>query len=216
MRICTECKTEKPATTKYFYKAGIGLETKCKECRLSKFKQNRVENHDKFLSRDKEARDKHQDKIKAYHKEYNKVNSEKRSLVRRKRYADNKEKELEINKKWALLNKEKRSNDSKYHYIKTRDERLLQCKAWKNSNKHKVNSYAAKRRSAELLAVPLWFEATNVQRLYLDARLSGKHVDHIVPLISDKVCGLHCLSNLRVISAKENLSKNNRYWPDMP
>jgi hypothetical protein len=41
-------------------------------------------------------------------------------------------------------------------------------------------------------------------------------VDHIIPLKSDFVCGLHCHTNLRVITAEENKAKNNRYWPDMP
>jgi hypothetical protein len=41
-------------------------------------------------------------------------------------------------------------------------------------------------------------------------------VDHIVPLISKLVCGLHNEFNLRVITAMENNVKGNRYWPDMP
>lgn len=41
-------------------------------------------------------------------------------------------------------------------------------------------------------------------------------VDHIVPINSHLVCGLHSEYNLAVIPKKENLSKGNRYWPDMP
>jgi hypothetical protein len=41
------------------------------------------------------------------------------------------------------------------------------------------------------------------------------HVDHIVPLTSDLVCGLHCEANLQIAVGKDNIAKNNRWWPDM-
>jgi len=36
------------------------------------------------------------------------------------------------------------------------------------------------------------------------------HVDHIVPLVSQLVCGL------QILDAKANIEKGNRSWPDMP
>lgn len=44
----------------------------------------------------------------------------------------------------------------------------------------------------------------------------GFEVDHVIPLRSKLVCGLHNEFNLRVITSFANNRKGNRYWPDMP
>ncbi len=45
------------------------------------------------------------------------------------------------------------------------------------------------------------------------SRLTGvpHDVDHVIPLQSDVVCGLHVESNLRVILSRDNKIKSNKY-----
>lgn len=79
--------------------------------------------------------------------------------------------------------------------------------------------YAARescRRAEKLRATPPWAEIDAIRLVYKKAAELGMEVDHVVPLKSDIVCGLHCWANLQLLVKPENSSKNNRHWPDMP
>ena len=65
-------------------------------------------------------------------------------------------------------------------------------------------------------ATPKWFEAAKIAALYRKANERGLHVDHIVPLKSPIVCGLHCFDNMQLLSKEQNLHKSNHRWPNMP
>lgn len=64
--------------------------------------------------------------------------------------------------------------------------------------------------------MPPWVDREAVNALYAEAAKVGLSVDHIVPLRSKVVCGLHVPANLRLLPLAENIAKNNRHWPDMP
>ena len=78
----------------------------------------------------------------------------------------------------------------------------------------------ARRRARKLNATPVWANQFNISEINHLAKLREKvtgfkwHVDHIVPLVSDKVCGLHWEANLRVIPATLNLKKHNNFIQD--
>lgn len=94
--------------------------------------------------------------------------------------------------------------------------------AYASRNPDKVTAKCSRRRATKLQATPDWGIAFFIEEAYALAKLreqvvGGKwHVDHIVPLKSKLVCGLHVEHNLRVIPAQHNISKGNKYWPDMP
>ncbi len=82
-----------------------------------------------------------------------------------------------------------------------------------------------KRRHSEKRngqTVPAWVNNSAISEVYREARtlteLTGvpHHVDHVVPLRSPLVCGLHWEKNLQVLPATNNIRKGNRWWPDMP
>jgi len=89
---------------------------------------------------------------------------------------------------------------------------------WKSKNKGLVNAHTAKRRAAKLNATPKWLNAghaAEIEGVYLYAQIFSQigeqlHVDHVVPLQGENVCGLHAPWNLQVIPASENHSKSNK------
>lgn len=96
------------------------------------------------------------------------------------------------------------------------------AKAWKAANLPRFNAQMRKRTAKKLKATPWWADDREMEKFYYEAARLTKEtgirheVDHIVPLQSKIVCGLHCPANLRVIPELENMSKGNRWWPDGP
>ena len=96
-------------------------------------------------------------------------------------------------------------------------------------NKHKernpelYKALTSNRRRRHRSATPKWVgvdEKKAIRQMYLEAqrltKLTGERyvVDHVYPLISDQVCGLHTLRNLKIMTQEENLKKSNR-MPDL-
>jgi 5-methylcytosine-specific restriction endonuclease McrA len=91
--------------------------------------------------------------------------------------------------------------------------------AWKANNKTQVLADNKVRRRKHREATPPWLtrkQKSEIRQLYQIAitmtQTTGEQyvVDHIVPLRSHEVCGLHVPWNLRVITQEENLKKSNK------
>ena len=89
----------------------------------------------------------------------------------------------------------------------------------KENNPEYYKALTSVRRRKHRNATPKWItpeQKLAMRELYLQAqkmtKLTGERyvVDHIIPLISPEVCGLHVPWNLRVITQEENLIKSNK------
>lgn len=87
---------------------------------------------------------------------------------------------------------------------------------WVSANYGRKLALNMARYCAKLRAIPKWANPEKIAAIYESAAAKGWHVDHIVPLQSKLVCGLHWEKNLQPLPPANNLAKGNRQWPNMP
>lgn len=154
-----------------------------------------------------------------------------------KRYdEEHKEEKAKRMKEWSVANRDRINTKKQEANAKNPSKNRQRVKEWKKSNPDKVKilraAYEEKypykkqfrkrlREASQLTALPTWANKFFMSEIYSLAKLRSKytgivwHVDHIVPLRSRFVCGLHVEHNMQIIPATANLKKGNRYWPDM-
>lgn len=78
--------------------------------------------------------------------------------------------------------------------------------------------YPGQKRYVRLLsATPPWADMDAIKAVYSERdriiAVTGEdhHVDHIIPLQGDLVCGLHVAENLQILTKAANLGKNNKF-----
>jgi hypothetical protein len=136
--------------------------------------------------------------------------------------AANKERFAAMQRAWREANLEREQASRRADYENGGERERFMAREWKRRNPHLVLAANAQRQAVKRGAMPPWADVKAIEGFYAVARAlsvqtgTPHHVDHIVPLQSRWVCGLHCEANLRVIPGAENQSKSNRRWPDMP
>lgn len=87
------------------------------------------------------------------------------------------------------------------------------CKQCFNSKVRDMRKeYQATRKADKLNATPSWANLDKIKEIYSKCPI-GYHVDHVVPLMGDSVCGLHVENNLQYLTARDNLAKSNKFTP---
>lgn len=206
IQACNRCGIDKPLTEYHKHpRSKNGVRGICKDCCKISSAQYRDANREKrrasSLAWAANNPERHLANAKRYHEEHR-----DQALEKMRRYAEE-GRYLERQRAYRETNREidREKGRAKYRA----DPAVSAEKAMRRA--------AAKRRG-----MPKWANLFFIQEAYRLARLRRQttgfpwHVDHIVPLNSPLVCGLHVESNLRVIPGPANLAKGNRYWPDMP
>jgi hypothetical protein len=124
-------------------------------------------------------------------------------------------------KAYKQANKQSIAEKDKAYYQANKEAVAAHRVFYRKANPHIGNAISAKRRASKMQATPAWADLEAIKGMYQLATIFNRtgmnlQVDHIVPLQSDLVCGLHCEANLQLLPASDNISKGNRHWPDMP
>lgn len=157
-------------------------------------------NPDKYRAISRKFREKNLEYCQEKSREYKELNKDAINKRRRDRYAKNPE-----------FYKEIRRN----YYSKNSDLCREYARIYRSENLKYYGKLNCDRLKRITIATPKWANREIINLIYAK-KPDGMHVDHIVPITNDIVCGLHCEQNLQYLTAKENISKGNRYWPDMP
>lgn len=209
LKTCTRCKKDlEPTEFGKNKRQKSGLSPHCKDCQKianSKFDFKGWYQTNKSV-------------VIARVYEYRKARPEQEKKYRQKRAG----KQQKYNAEWRSANPD-RVAELKRLWKARNVEHVRKLKAESRSrNLHSRSAKEARRRTASKRGQPAWANVFFIREAYHLARLRTEitgfpwQVDHIVPLRSELVCGLHVENNLAVIPAVTNIGKSNRHWPDMP
>lgn len=200
MKKCLVCREEKSFSEFNKRKDSIdGLRHECKVCRAIAQANWMADEQN------------HERKNKAgsayYEREAERIGREARE-----KYAADPEPIRLRNKKWRDAN----PDYGRIRYAKNPERSRAHRRADYRRNKPRYVAAARKREADKLQATPSWADLRAIEQFYVEAarltKLTGikHHVDHIYPLRSKVMCGLHVEANLQVVPYIVNLRKSNR------
>ena len=187
-----------------------GRKATCKTCSSAAHKEWRDENIDLARALTEDWVKRNIDKVQATAREYAKT---KREALGLKEYSRRE-------KAYRVANPEKIVLRTKLHYAKNKDKLLAKTRLDRARRPEAYAAYDAVKRAKRANGFCAWADQDAIKAIYAlckalsTAAGTPYHVDHIVPLVSKKVQGLHVETNLRIITGKDNLLKNNKFDPE--
>lgn len=165
---------------------------------------------------------KNKESVAAYAKAYHIENQESRAAGFAEWLAENRDRRNSQQAEYRRSNREKVRTANITWVLNNKEAAKAARSRYRKKTAALHASRQCEREAAKKQAIPPWADVDAIRVVYEEAHfirdVSGEdyQVDHIVPLKSRLVCGLHVIDNLQIIPAKANAAKGNRWWPDMP
>jgi hypothetical protein len=193
----------------------IAVRPRCRTCRNTARKRRRAEvspeEQARALELARQWKRSNPDRVREKKRAWDAANPEKVSAHKKKQGA-----------KWRAANRRLAVARSLASRAKNPERFRAYNRQWQRDNTPRCRAKYKAYMARKVRAMPVWADQDLIEHFYRLAQKLGRetgqehHVDHIVPLQGKTVCGLHVHDNLQVLPGKLNLSKGNRYWPDMP
>lgn len=196
-----------------------GLQFRCRPCDRAYLAAWRERNVERKRQMDRDYAAANRESAKEKTRAWTAANRERKRAADRAYQAANGQRIAEQAALYRAQNRDKIQTRKESYRAENRQRIRQQNKEWRQKNKAKVLADRAMRKMRKRNATPPWL--TKQQRLEIRAAYETAqvftealgepfHVDHIVPISSPVVCGLHVPWNLQILRAVENIEKSNR------
>ena len=201
-KLCASCKHEKPLVE--FGKTKGRPNSYCKKCMVARSAKWRIEHYEKHA---------------AY--QLARVKKPEKSLFsRRKSYLERHEVNGLTKEDTAAYMREYRLRPDVKEKLKDARHKKSLTPEYRASAAARVSKRRALKKQRQCYDQEFTNFVMKEARLLAEKREKSFgfewHVDHIVPLNSKSVCGLHVWANFELLPSEVNRKKSNKYWPDMP
>lgn len=185
---------------------------KWRASRPSYSREYNAANRDAINARYAKWREENRGSLREYHKNYQRENKARLKAQAEAR-GEPANARIRTNE-WRRKNPERKKELARRYWEINRERERARLNALNTPERKREN--LARYRARKKNAMPIWLtieHKAQIRAIYAEAAKRGLDVDHVVPIRSKIVCGLHVPWNLQPLTPNANKTKANRLPP---